>query len=445
MEYNVEDLSPVKKKVTVKVPAEEVNSSLTATTAFFKKDLKMSGFRKGKVPSSVVENKFKKEISQQAGQDLLNVHFNQIFGEMGVQPLAGVDVDAGTMERDKDYEYSFSFEFLPELDLPEYYGLKAQQKKVDVGEDAVERTIYKIQQENSTLQAVKEDRSPEDGDVAVIDFAAYQNGEKIEGIEASGFELPLGEGQSLEEFESKIKGLTPGASGEQEITLPEDFISSELAGQTVSMSVTLNSIKERVLPEVDEKLAEQVGNFDSAEQMRDKIKENIYNYLYGMEKSKAQNELLEQLKSQVEVTPPESLVQSQLDSLLQNKKERLEKQGKSLEAEGGEDKVREELRQEAEDLVRSHVILLSIANKEGMTVSDQEIQQHIINLASRNNQDPKSLLEYFENNNMMYALRDSLLADKAMEHIYNHAEIEEVEGDTQEEEEAEAEAPDSEE
>jgi len=434
MEYNVEDLSPVKKKVTVTVPAEEVNASLESTTAFFKKDLKMSGFRKGKVPSSVVENKFKKEISQQAGQDLLNVHFNQIFGELGLQPLAGVDVDAGTMERDQDYEYSFSFEFLPELDLPEYYGLKAQQKKVDIGEEAVENTIRKIQTENSTLQFVKEDRTPEDGDVAVIDFAAYQNGEQIEGIQASGFELPLGEGQSLEEFESLIKGMTPGASGEQEITLPEDFISSELAGQTVTMSVTLNSIKERILPEVDADLAQQVGNFSSAEEMKEKIKENIYNYLHGMEKSKTQNQLLEQLKSQVEVTPPESLVESQLDSLLQNKKERLEKQGKSLEAEGGENKVREELREEARDMVRSHVILLTIANKEGMTVSDQEIQQHIVNLATKNNQDPKTLMDYFENNNMMYALRDSLLADKAMEHVYNHADIEEVEGETQGEE-----------
>ena len=434
MEYNVDDLSPVKKKVTVKVPAEEVNSALDATTAFFKKDLKMSGFRKGKVPSSVVENKFKKEITQQAGQDLFNVHFNQIFGELGLQPLSGVDVDADNMERDQDYEYSFSFEFLPELDLPEYYGLRAQQKKVDVGENAINRTIDKIQKENSNLQIVKKERNPQDGDVAVIDFAAYQNGEPIEGIQSSGFELPLGEGQSLEEFESLIKSLIPGESGEQEITLPEDFISSEMAGQTVTMSVTLQSIKERILPEVDDELASQVGNFGSAEEMKEKIKENIYNYLYGMEKSKAQNAMLEQLKSQVDVTPPESLVESQLDSLVQNKKERLEKQGKSLEAEGGEDKVRSELREEAEDLVRSHVILLTIANKEEMSVSEQEIQQHITNLASKNNQDPKSLLEYFQNNNMMYALRDSILADKAMEHIYKHAQIEEVEDDSQEEE-----------
>lgn len=430
MQYSVENLSSVKKKVTVNVSAEEVNASLTTTTAFFKKDLKMSGFRKGKVPSSVVESKFKNEIYQQAGQDLKNVHFNQIFEELNVQPLSELDVDADTVERDKDYQYTFSFEFLPDLELPEYRGVVATKNKVKISEERIDSAIERIQRENATHELLQEDRNTQNGEIALIDFAAYRNGELIEGTQANDLELPLGEGEALEEFESLVKSLTPGTTGERDIYLPQDFMNSELAGQTVNMSVTLKAIKQRVFPAIDRDLAQMVGNFDSVEEMRDKIRENLYNYLNEIEKSRTENAILEKLKSQVDIEAPESLLESQLNSLVQNKRQRLERQGKSLEAEGGEEKVREKLRPEAGQMVQNHIIQLSIANKEGLNISEQEVEQYIFRIAKKNDQDPGALRDYFEKNNMMSALKDGLLAEKAMEFVYNNAQIEEWNEDT---------------
>lgn len=426
MEYQVEEVSPVKRQVNVQVPADEVNAALSATTAFFRKDLKLDGFRKGKVPVSIVESKFKQDIQDQASRDLLNVHFNQILGELNVEPLSGIDLDVGAMEKDQDLNYTFSFEILPEVDLPEYHGLSTTKNVVKVQPELVESALKRLQRENSQLVPVTEERHPQDGDVAVIDFQAYENGQPLENIKANKFELSIGEGQSLQDFETIVKDLLPGATGNGQVSFPEDFINPDLAGKTVTMEVTLNAIKERQLPEIDEDLADKVGGYSSVEEMRKKIEENFFNHFESMERSAAQKRLLDQITSQIEVTLPDSLLKSQLDSMVESRRTKLEQQGKSLESAGGEDALREELQPEAEEMVKGHLVLMAIARKEGLNVTNQEVEQHLFRRAIMSGQDPQQLKKHYEDNNMMFALRDSLLADRAMELVYDHARIEEV-------------------
>jgi trigger factor len=411
MDYQVEDISPVKKKVNVQVPAEEVNASLETTIALFRKDLKLDGFRKGKVPASIVEQRFGKDIYNQAGQDLL-------------------DVDAGDLVRDKDFSYSFQFEVRPDVELPEYRGLKATKRKVGVSDEMVDRMLSRMQRERSELALTDEDRNPQDGDVAVIDFAAYQNGEPLENIHAEKFELPLGEGQSLQGFEGIVKGLVPGETGEGEVTFPDDFINPDLSGQKATMRVTLNMIKERKLPEINDEFAQGLG-YQTVQELRDGMAENIRSYLDQTERNITQKKLLDQLVSQVDVELPESLLEGQLQRMIDQRRQNLERQGKSLDAEGGEDKVREDLLPEAKELVKAHIVLLAIAKREELTVSNQEIERHIYRQAMNSGQDPQSLREYYQKNNLMHALRDSLLADKAVDLIYENAAIEEVDPESE--------------
>ena len=425
MEYQVEDISPVKKRVTVNTSVEEVNAALGAAVTMFKKDLKMDGFRQGKVPTSVVENKFRNEITDQATRDLFNVHFSQIFGELGVDPVSGIDMEGDAqLQRDQDLTYSFGFEYIPELDLPEYNGLQTSQNKVEITDDMVESALQRILRENSTLELVKEDRKPIDGDVAVIDFTAYQDGEALSDLQAEGFELPLGEGQALESFEEIIKELSPGETGQGDVTFPEDFLNKDLAGSTVTMQVTLNVVKERKLPEIDDELADKLG-FNNIDEVREHIRKAFAERMDKMEKSAAQKRLLDQILATTEVPVPQSMLDSQVDRLMESKRSNLEKQGKSLDSEGGEEAVRQSLVPEAEEVVKSHVLLLAIAKREELTVSNEEVDLHVYRMAINSGQDPQELKKYYEQNNLMFALRDSLLADKAMEKIYENAVIEE--------------------
>lgn len=441
MEYQVEEVSPVQKKVSVTVPAEEVNAALNTTVALFKKDLKISGFRQGKVPAELVESRFRKEVYEQAKKDLLNVHFNQIFSELGVEPTAGLNVDdEGAMERDRDFQYSIDFEVRPEVDLPEYHGLKVQQRQTEVSQEQVDAMIHQLQRASSSLQVAEEERPPRDGDVAVVDFQVYENGEPLENFQASGFELPVGQGQALEDFEAIVKELNPGERTRKSITFPEDFINEDLAGKTVEMDVQLNVVKEYALPEVDEDLAAKVGT-GSVQELREKLSENMGNYQENMEKSRAQKQLLDQLSSQVEVSIPPSMLESQLNYLLERKREQMEQQGKNLESLGSEQELREQFRPEAEENVKKQLILLEIANREELTVSDQEVERQVQRLAQENGQDPQQLKQYYEQNNLMHALRDSLLADKAMERLYQYAEVERVESLAEDEESGEDSEP----
>lgn len=437
MEYQVEEVSPVQKKVNVTVPAEEVNASLNATVALFRKDLKISGFRQGKVPGELVEGRFQKEVYEQAQKDLLNVHFNQIFSELGVEPSAGLNIDdKGSMKRDEDFQYSIEFEVRPDVELPEYHGLQVQERKTEVDQEQVDSMIHQLQRASSSLEVAQEQRPPKDGDVAVVDFQVYENGEPLENFQSTGFELPLGQGQALEDFEAIAKELNPGERTRKEITFPEDFINEDLAGKTVEMEVQLNVVKEYALPEVDEDLAAKVGA-GSVQELRDKLTENMAKYQENMEKSRAQQQLLDQLSSRVEVPIPPSMLESQLNYLLERKREQMEQQGKSPETLGSDEELREQFRPEAEENVKKQLILLEIAGKEELTVSDQEVERQVQRLAQENGQDPQQLKQYYEQNNLMFALRDSLLADKAMETLYQYAQVEKVDS-LDEDEEAES-------
>lgn len=428
MEYQIEEQTPVKRKVTIQVPAEEVDAALAATTAMYRKDLQMAGFRKGKVPSSIVEGKYRKEVTREATNDLLNVHIHQVLGEMGVQPLAKIDVDAGELSKGEEFTYSFSFEVVPDFDLPEYHGLQAEQEKVEVSEADVQEVIERIRGNLADVVLVKDDREPVNKDVVVVDFQAYDNGEPLEGVKAENFELTLGEGQALEDFEALVKQQKPGSTGKGQVTFPEDFINSELAGKSVDMEVTLKAIKERRLPDIDDELAVKAGGFENLAQLREAIENSYRQSRMEVVKSVAQKKLLDHLGEQVDIPLPESLVEDQIDRMVADLKEKMERRGRSLESLGktGEE-LRGEHRPQAESLVTSHLLLLAVAKKEELSVSEAEVDQYLYQMAVRSGQDYKSLKEYHEQNNLMYALRDKLLADKAMNLIYDSASITEVE------------------
>ncbi len=424
MEYKVEELSPVKRKVTVDVDVEEVHAALAATVALYRKGADIKGFRKGKVPSSVVEAKFRKQIYGEATTDLINYHINEILGETKLAPLSRIDVDAKEMERDEKFMYSFSFEIAPDFELPEYKGLAVDEEEVVVDAKQVDDVIERIRQNMAKTVIIKEERQVVSGDIAVIDFQALQDGVPMEGIAANKFELPLGEGNSLPEFEDIVVGMTPGESVEKELTFPADFINEQLAGQTVTMKVTLHAIKERTLPEVDDDFAELAGGYSSVQDLRDAIEKSYVASRKQLVKGDAQKKLLDAIKSQVSFELPQSIVEEQIDKQIVEIQGKLERQGKSLDSLGkAPAEMREEQRADAEDVVKSSLVLLAVAAAEGLSVEPQEVDMVLQQMAASTGQDFHSIKDYYEQHNLMVPLKDRVLADKAMELIYENAQV----------------------
>lgn len=424
MEYNVENISPVKKQVKIEVPAEEVHAALAATAALYRKDADIKGFRKGKVPSSVIESKFKKQIYNEATTELINLHINQIISELKVNPISGIEVDADQMVRGKEFNYSIEFEVAPKFELPDYEGITIEEEDVEVNPDEVQLVLERIRKNMAELVPVDEDRAPKDGEAVVIDFEAFKDGKPVEGVKVDNFQLTLGEGSALGSFEELVKRLTPGQTDEAEITLPEDFLNKELAGQNVMMKITLHSIKGKKLPNIDDELAQKAGGFESIEKLKEVIEESYIGSRKQLNKSSAQKKSLDKLKEKVQFDLPESLVQGRIEQKISELRSKTERKGKSFESLG---KTREELegmfKAEAEELVKSQLFLLAVADREELTVDPKEIDDYIQSMANSSGQDFEKLKNFYEQNNLLFALKDSILADKAMERIYEKAEV----------------------
>ncbi len=424
MEYKVEELSPVKRKVTVDVGVEEVHAALAATVALYRKGADIKGFRKGKVPSSVVESKFRKQIYGEATSDLINYHINEIMGELGLSPLSRIDVDATEMIRDEAFSYSFAFEVAPKFDLPDYKGLAVDEEDTVADPTKIEEVIERIRQNMAKTVIIKEERPVADGDIAVIDFQAFQDGAPMEGVAANKFELPLGEGNSLEDFEAIVIGMTPGQTNERELTFPADFINDKLAGQTVNMQITLHAIKVRELPEINDDFAELAGGYKNVQELRDAIEKSYVSTRKQLVKGDAQKKLLDQIKAQVSFELPESIVEEQIDKQIAELRGTLERQGKSLDSLGRTPReLRDEQRPMAEDVVKSSLVLLAIASAEDLAVTPQEVDLVLQKMAASTGQDFHAIKDYYEQHNLMIPLKDRVLADKAMDLIYSNAQV----------------------
>ncbi|WP_290924602.1 trigger factor [Halodesulfovibrio sp.] len=436
MEYKVEDLSPVKKQINITVPADEVNAALAATIAMYRTNVDLKGFRKGKVPSSVIEGRFKKEVYSEATQDLVNVHINEVIGEGEFSPVSRIDFDGGELVRDEEFTYSISFEVMPAFDLPNYEGIEVEEEKVVVDDKEVDEVIDRIRGNMAENVVIAETRAAKDGEIAVIDFAAYEDGEPLEGVSAENFQMTLGDKQALEDFEALVKTITVGESGEGEVTFPEDFINPEFAGKTVTMKVTVHAIQEKKLPELDDELAKKAGGFDSVEKMREAVVESYKSSRLQLNKSQAQKTMLDSLLKTVDFPLPETMVTGHVDSLIQERIERLERQGKSIESLGKTpEELREEVRPEAEEIAKTQVFLIAVAKKEGVEVTDQEVDMQLHQIAMRAGQEFHVVKDYYSKNNLLFSLRDRLLADKAMDAIYEKANVTEVEPKKEEEKE----------
>ena len=425
MQYTSEDLSPVKRKITVTVPVEEVDGALSATLAMYRTSISLDGFRKGKVPASMIEKRFRNEVYKEATTDLVNVHINEIIGDGKVTPVSRIDFSGGELERGSEFVYSISFEVMPDFELPTYEGFEVEQEECEVDEDEISAVVERVRSNMGEIITVGETREPKDGEIAVVDFEAFdENGVTIAGVKADNFQLALGEGQTLPDFETLIKGMKAGEEKEGPVAFPADFFNPEFAGRPVSMKAKLHAIKEKKLPELDDAFAQKAGGFESMEKLRDSVRESYVKSRTDLNKAAAQKQLLDQLLKLVDFPVPESMLSSHVNMLVGDIQEKLERQGKNLAALGKtEAQVREEVKPEAEMRARSQIFLLTIARKAGLQVSEDEVDLQIRRMAIQSGQDYNAVKDYYSQNNLLFALRDRLLADKAMEDMFGKADV----------------------
>jgi trigger factor len=419
MLLNLTDLSPVKKTIEVEIPADLINSEAQRVTSEFSRQAKIPGFRPGKVPQSVVRNRFAKDIQEEVMSRLLPRTFHEAVAERGLEPVGDPRLEhVDPFIEGAPVKYKAEFEVKPQIELGEYRGLQLEEQKVEVADADVDAMIDRLREQGSHYR-LETERGAQDGDFAIIEITSTAEG--MEPKTDSGH-FKVGEESPLPELHDALRGKKPGETAVVEKEYGEDASTEEFRNKTVRHEVTLKEIRVQEKPEVDENFARSVGGWESIEQMREVIAADIRKHKESDAMRHKRNQAGEQLLARHTFDVPEVLVEDELGKSLQNYARFLVSQGVDVEkAEIDWAKVSEEFRPEAVKRVKRSLILEQIAKKEGVVVSDVEVDAEIRRAANEQNRDFAEVKHRMRHDGGYEALRASLAQERALELVLREA------------------------
>ena len=426
MAHSIEVVSPVSRKISVTVPAEEVNAALNAAAREVGVSVTLPGFRKGKAPVSVIEKRFAGEVLSRASETLVERRVADILKEEDIKPLSRLDYNGDQIVRGKDFCFSFSFETLPDdIKLPEdLSALTVEMDSSEATEEEVEAFTKRLLKSTATLEEVKEERLPENGDIVTIDVDGEVDGKSVPGMKVENYSIQLSEpaeGKELSELDNIIRSLHTGEEGTGTMVCPEDHIDESLRGKTVNLSVKLIRISREILPELDEDYAKKLG-FPDLAALKKMIADQANHNKAASARSAAEQKLMASVLEGQEFPLPEAVVKNQQVEYENEIREYLGQQGLDKAAIDESLKNMEgEVRARGEERARVQVFLTALARREKLEVSAQEVDMQIMQMAREYKQDFRKLREALYQNGAVNDIQDRMLNSKAMSLMFDKA------------------------
>ena len=421
MLLNYEDLSPVKKTVEVEIPADLLSNEAKRVTTEFSRQAKIPGFRPGKVPPSVVRNRFAKDIQDEVLNRLLARTFSEAVREKGVEPVGEPRLEhIDAYIEGAPIKYKAEFEVKPVIELADYRGIEIDDPKIEVGDHDVESMVERLREQASAYR-VETERALEDGDFAVIDIVT--SGEGMEPEPRSGH-FKLGEETPMPELHDGLRGKRPGDKIEFDHAYGDDAQNESYRGKTMHHEVELKEIRVQEKPEVNDEFAQSTGGWETVEQLREAIAADIRKHREHEALRLKRQQIGDRLLSLHRFDVPETLIEEELGKSLQNYARFLASQGVDLEkAEIDWSKMRDEFRPEGEKRARRGLILESIARKENLIAADAEVDREIRRAAQENGREFADVKHRLKHDGGYEALRQSLSQEKALDFVLNEARV----------------------
>ena len=309
MRSAVETLSPTRVKLTVEVPFEELKPSVEAAYRKIARQINVPGFRRGKVPPMVIDQRIGRElVLDEAVNDALPQFYLKALQDNDVQALSQPEVDVTDFTDGQELAFSAELDVRPQIQLPDYEGLEVSVDDLEVSDDDVEEQLQALRERFATLSSV--DRPAEDGDFVTIDLAASRDGVAIEEAQASGMSYNVGSGTMLDGLDEAVRGLSAGDSA----TFASQLSGGELAGQDVDVEVRVQAVKEQQLPSLDDDFAQTASEFDTVDELREDLRARLERGKRLEQAAAARDAVLEALMERVEVPLPESAVEEEFQS-----------------------------------------------------------------------------------------------------------------------------------
>ncbi len=425
---NKESIENNKVKLEIEVAAPDVDTALAKAYRQVVKKVNLPGFRKGKVPRRILESRFGPEILHEEALELLvPPAYDEAMEEADIDPIGHPDFELVQIEEGKPLLFYAVIEVLPEVDLGEYLGIKAEQEEVVIDDIQVDHHLYMLREQNARL-VPREEGPIKEGDLVMIDFKGYVDDVAFEGGEAENYSLEIGSNSFIPGFEQQLIGVAAGEETEVKVTFPDNYRKDDIAGKDAIFKVKVNQIKEKELPELDDEFVQEVSEFETLEAMKTDLKEKLQKNAEDKSISNLEEQLIEKVSALSKVEPPKTLVDRQIDRMIGDLESYLRYQGMSLDqfiemsGKSRED-MREDKREEATERAKANLVLDAIAKKEGITADDSEIEAKIAEIAESYNDDPERIKTILENQGRIPVMMEEIRIRKVIDLLVEKADI----------------------
>lgn len=375
----------VRAKVTVEISRTELEPSLNKVYLKVRKDITIPGFRKGKAPRMVIEAAYGKHVFyEDAIEELFSEIYKNCVLSQDIKPVGRPSVSAMNIEEDGSVTMTIDTDLYPEVTLGQYKGLTVEKAEATIAQSEIDAEIDRMAQNVARISTVE--RPAQDGDTAVIDFEGFKDGVAFDGGKGEGYELKLGSHSFIPGFEEQVVGMSAGEEKDINVTFPEDYHASDLAGAPVIFKVKVHEVKETVVPEKDDEFVKDVSEFDTMGELRADIEQRILSEKQAGIDRAFENAAIEAAVSNMTVEIPDSMVEEELEREMERMDYELRAQGASLEAYaqmmgGNMDAIKNSLRPGALNTVKTNVMLDAVVDAEKIEVSDEECEEEYKKLA----------------------------------------------------------------
>jgi len=421
MKTEFTDVSATQKTLTIEIPVDVVAAEINRVAKGYTKQARIPGFRPGKVPTTLVKQRFKEQILHDVAHGLIPRAVDEALQERGIEPVDTPNIKDVALEEGQPLTFTAAIETVPPFDIGDLSTIEATRHATDVNDEAVEKTLQQLRQRGAKHEPV-ENRGVEDGDTVVLDIERKDAEGKPDRHE--DVSLELGSPANPPGFDAQLLGLLTGETKTFTTHFPEDYTVKEMANTDVEYTVTVKDIRRKVLPELDDEFAKDLGAFESLSALRDRVRADLQQESEEHARQHLRTDVLKQLSDRVTFDLPPSLVKREMDRRIEEFASRLMQQNVDPRQAGIDwGQFRESQRDPARASVASALALDEIARREGLTVSAEDVDKEIERFAVRAGRTPAALRAQLEKEGSVPRLATGLRREKAVDLVLSRARI----------------------
>lgn len=424
MEVNIEAIGTLTKKVTVTLPESDVQPRLNAEYDKLKKDAKMRGFRRGKVPRTVIVKNYKQQVEGEIGEKLVQETYFDVIEKQDIDAVTHPEISSVKYNEDGSFTYVANVDTRPVFELGEYKGLEVEKPVNLVTDEEVQLELESLRKEMAVLQSV-EDRAVEQDDVVVVDFQGYHKGNAMKQVKNEDYTVDVGSGRMGCEFEAKLVGMKKGEEASHEVDFPESHPNPILKGKTVEFKIHVKDVKERVYAELNDDFAKEVSEaFETLDALKASVLERKTKERDESAEGVITDRLMVKILEAHDFDVPDRLVAFEIEQMIKQTEEQLKQAGLTLEAAGmSKEKLVEENKDVATKRVRGDFILKKIGDVEEIKIEDEDLERGFKRIGDQYNMPVAKVKEYFKSRDDLLPFMNELLNEKILQFLKENAKM----------------------